>query len=51
MQAVRLSLSSRCLIEFVTAEPYFGEKPINEDDLDFLLALMDELTYFGTIRD
>lgn len=51
VQAVRLSLSSRCLIEFVTAEPYFGEKPINEDDLDFLLALMDELNYFGTIRD
>lgn len=50
-KAVRLSLAVRCLIEFVTSEPYFGKKRVNDDDTDFLLALMDELIYFGIIRD
>lgn len=48
---VNASLSMRCLIEFVSSEPYFGEKLPNNDDVDYLLSLMSEIIYFGYIQD
>lgn len=48
---VNASLSMRCLIEFVCAEPYFGEKLPNDDDVDYLLSLMNEMIYFGYVQD
>ncbi|KIX20705.1 hypothetical protein SY27_12495 [Flavobacterium sp. 316] len=48
---VRTSLSIRCLVEFIVAEPYYGQKKINDDDVDFLIALVDELIFLGTTKD
>lgn len=45
------SLSVRCLIEFVAAQPHFGDNEVNLDDLDELIALMHEVTQWGTISD
>lgn len=43
--------SIRSLIEFVVAEPYYGNKIINNDDCDFMLALMVQIFNYGTIKD
>lgn len=48
---VKTSHSTRCLIEYVVAEPYYGTKKINDDDVDFLLALMSELIFYGVVKD
>ncbi|MFE8422493.1 SEC-C metal-binding domain-containing protein [Tenacibaculum sp. ZH5_bin.1] len=48
---VKTTLATRCLIEFVNAEPYIGKKKINNDDVDFLLALMVEIINNGTLKD
>ena len=48
---INVSLSMRCLIEFVSADPYFSEKFPNNDDVDYLLSLMSEITYFGYVQD
>lgn len=48
---IKTSHSIRCLIEYVVAEPYYGTKLINDDDTDFLLALMSELIFYGTVKD
>ncbi|MGJ8685759.1 MAG: hypothetical protein ACSHWW_14100 [Nonlabens sp.] len=48
---VNASLSMRCLIEFVNAEPYFAKKLPNNDDVDYLLSLMNEMIYFGYVQD
>ncbi|WP_299114101.1 hypothetical protein [uncultured Winogradskyella sp.] len=48
---VNVSLSMRCLIEFASAEPYFNDKLPNNDDVDYLLALMNEMIYFGYVQD
>ena len=33
------------------AEPYYGNKQINDDEIDFLVALVDELIFLGTTKD
>ena len=48
---IKTSLAVRNLIEFVVAEPYFGNKKENNDDVDFLLAIMTEIINYGTIKD
>lgn len=48
---IKASHSIRCLIEYVVAEPYYGTKKVNDDDTDFLLALMSELIFYGTVKD
>lgn len=48
---IRTSLSIRNLIEFIVAEPYYGTKTPNNDDIDFLIALVDELIFLGTTKD
>lgn len=48
---VKASHSIRCLIEFVVAEPFFGDKTVNDDDVDFLLAIMTEIINYGAVKD
>ena len=48
---VKSCLASRSLIEFVIAEPYTGGQVINDDDLDFLMALMTEIINYGALKD
>lgn len=48
---VNVALSLRCLIEFVVAEPYHENKRPNNDDVDYLLSLIQEMIYFGTVQD
>lgn len=48
---VRTGLCLRCLIEFIVAEPYYGNKIPNNDDVDLLVALIDEITFLGTTKD
>ncbi|MFH6947307.1 YecA family protein [Flavobacterium sp. FlaQc-51] len=50
-QLIKSSHSIRCLIEYVVAEPYYKDKKVNDDDTDFLLAIMSELIYYGSIKD
>ena len=51
VKRVKSSLAIRCLIEFVLAEPYYGEKVENDDDVDFLIAIMHEIINYGFIKD
>lgn len=44
-------LSIRCLIEFVAANPQWGSRSMNIDELDELLALMNEVVVWGMIAD
>lgn len=48
---IKTSIAIRGLIEFVVAEPFFGNKEENDDDIDFLLAIMIEIINYGTIKD
>lgn len=48
---VNVSLALRCLIEFVHAEPFHGNKLPNDDDVDYLLALIHQMIYFGVVQD
>ena len=48
---IKSSHAVRSLIEFVLAEPYFGNKTINDDDNDFLIAIMSEIINYGAILD
>ncbi|WP_199745239.1 YecA family protein [Flavobacterium sp. GT3R68] len=48
---IKSSHAIRCLIEYVIAEPYYGNKTVNDDDTDFLLALISELIYYGSVKD
>jgi hypothetical protein len=48
---IKASHSVRCLIEYIVSEPYSGIKKVNDDDTDFLLALMSELIFYGTVKD
>lgn len=50
-EIVNSSLAYRSLIEFIVAEPFDGNKKPNKDDIDFLLAIMDEILYFGVLQD
>lgn len=48
---VNSSLAYRSLIEFIVAEPFNGNKKPNKDEVDFILAIMDEILYFGALQD
>lgn len=48
---VSSSLSYRCLIELIMAEPPSGTKIINLDDIDFLHALAEQIISFGNLSD
>ena len=48
---IRTALCLRALIEFTTAEVYFGNKKINNSDVDFLIAIMDEILFLGATTD
>ncbi len=48
---VNTSISIRCLIEFVAADPHFGTKLLNFDDLDEMMSLMNEIILWGMISD
>lgn len=48
---VKTSLSTRCLIEFIAAKPISGMKTPSIDEIDFLLAVMNEINNFGMISD
>ncbi|MEK6152166.1 SEC-C metal-binding domain-containing protein [Flavobacteriaceae bacterium 3-367] len=48
---IKSSHALRCLIEFVVAEQYEGNKIVNDDDTDFLIALMAEIINYGVIKD
>lgn len=50
-ELVRTSIALRSLIEFVGAKPQFGEKRVNLDDIDELLALMDQIISWGMLSD
>lgn len=48
---IRTGLCLRSLIEFATAEVYYGNKIINNSDIDFLIALIDEVLFLGATVD
>ena len=48
---VPTTLSIRTLVEFVAANPPMGKKVSNYADIDILLALVDELTNFGSLSE
>jgi hypothetical protein len=48
---VPTALAVRCLIEFVAADPQYGDSRMNIDGLDELIALMNEVTQWGVIGD
>lgn len=48
---VPTSLAVRGLIELIVANPEFGAQSINLDDLDEMIALMDEVIHWANIAD
>jgi len=50
-ELVGTSLSLRCLIEFVVAEPSEGSLWPNVDDIDELIALMDQVIQWAVLSD
>ncbi|MCF8276159.1 MAG: SEC-C domain-containing protein [Flavobacteriales bacterium] len=48
---VQTTLAVRCLIEFVAAQPGTGDKWVNLDDLDELIALMEQVFQWGMMSD
>ncbi|HLP64257.1 SEC-C domain-containing protein [Flavobacterium sp.] len=48
---IRTGLCLRCLIEFIVAEPHYGNSVPNNDDVDMLVALVDEIIFLGTTKD
>ncbi|MBA9072606.1 hypothetical protein GGR22_000732 [Flavobacterium gossypii] len=48
---VSTSHALRSLIEYVFAELPSGSKKINDDDIDFLLALVSEIIFYGSVKD
>ncbi|MFB9080582.1 YecA family protein [Flavobacterium procerum] len=48
---VKSSHSLRSLIEYTIAESPEGSKILNIDDVDFLLAMINEIIFYGTTRD
>ncbi len=45
------TVSVRCLIEFIAADPVVGTKPPNFDDIDHMLATMYQIVDFGFLSD
>ncbi|MEQ8360113.1 MAG: hypothetical protein RH860_11545 [Cytophagales bacterium] len=48
---VSTTLALRCLIEFIVAKPNSGNKWPNVDDIDELIALMDQIIQWGVLSD
>lgn len=48
---IRTALATRNLIEFIAAEPNKGNKKPNDNDIDFLVALLDEIIFWGSLAD
>ncbi|HAY3499317.1 SEC-C domain-containing protein [Elizabethkingia anophelis] len=48
---IRTALATRSLIEFIAAEPSKGNKKPNDNDVDFLVALLDEIIFWGNLAD
>jgi len=48
---VNTSVSTRCLIEFLVHHPATGSRKPSYDDLDGLLAIMNEILNFGMLSD
>ncbi|UOE52613.1 SEC-C domain-containing protein [Mucilaginibacter sp. SMC90] len=50
-EIIPTALACRCLIEFIAAEPLSGQRPINLDEMDELIALMSEVIHYANIAD
>lgn len=50
-ELVRMSIALRTIIEFITANPQFGKRLINLDDIGWLLALADQIRTWGMLSD
>lgn len=48
---VKTSLATRCLIEYVAANPTKGSVKVSFDDIDRLLVLMHEIVNYGFLSD
>lgn len=51
IKSITSVLAYRCLIEFIVSEPPQGQKPINNDDVDFLHALVEQIINFGNLSE
>jgi hypothetical protein len=51
MNGVKTSLAIRCLIEYLAAKPAKGSKVPGYDEVDKLLAIMNEVINFGMLSD
>jgi len=47
----RTMIAIRCLIEHIAAEPCTGSKNISTTAIDELIAIMDQIIYWGSISD
>lgn len=45
------TVSARCLIEHVTAEPYKGGEVLSQTSIDELMAIMSQIISIGTVSD
>ncbi|MXN93215.1 hypothetical protein GR160_18455 [Flavobacterium sp. Sd200] len=48
---IKSSHTTRSLIECIVAEPYFGDDVVNDNDVDFLIALLSEINFYGNVID
>lgn len=48
---IKASHATRSLIECIVAEPYFGDDVVNDNDVDFLVALLSEINFYGNVID
>lgn len=48
---IKTSHATRSLIECIVAEPYFGNDVVNDNDVDFLVALLSEINFYGNVID
>lgn len=51
LQSVKTALSIRCLLEYLAAIPAIGKRVPGYDDVDRLLAIMNEIINFGMVSD
>ncbi|NMR33222.1 hypothetical protein HIO71_03255 [Chryseobacterium aquaticum] len=48
---VKTSLATRCLIEYIAAQPTTGTVKVSYDEIDRLLVLMHEIANYGLLSD
>lgn len=48
---IRTSHATRSLIECIVAEPYYEKSIVNDNDVDFLIALLSEINFYGNMID